>query len=248
MNLKQKPVDLLKADCPSGYSIGAAKERHTDIIMPPFVSDQVLLAHECLRKLLTDYDFHSVLDIGCGEGLHSDIFLQNGKIVFSLDYGKSPYLMRREDRKNIIIGDFMKYRFGSQTFDAVWCSHVLEHQPDSHQFLLRVHSVLRENGVLAVTIPPLKHDIVGGHVSLWNAGLLLYHLVLAGFDCRHAAVKKHGYNISVIVVKRSIDIMSELVFDSGDIRTIQPYLPDGISYRDSLADVQFNGDIDELNW
>ena len=133
--------------CPAGK----AAAPHTDVKMPPFVSDQVMLAHECLRKLLTDYDFHTVLDIGCGQGLHSDIFKDNGKQVFSLDYGKSPYLMRREDRSNIMIGDFMKYDFGSRQFDAVWCSHVLEHQLDTHSFLLKVHQVLREGGVLAVT-------------------------------------------------------------------------------------------------
>lgn len=228
--------------------LGKAEHRHDDIIMPAFVSDQVLLAHECMRKLLTDYDFHTVLDIGCGEGLHSDILRQNGKNVFSLDYGKSPYLMRREDKRNIIIGDFREYDFGSLQFDAVWCSHVLEHQMDSHRFLCKVHQVLRENGVLAVTVPPLKHQIVGGHVSLWNAGLLLYHLILAGFDCSQAAVKKHGYNISVIVVKKTIDVVPKLIFDAGDITTIRPYLPEGLTYSENINDVQFNGDLDELNW
>lgn len=233
---------------PSAGPLGKAEHPHENIVMPPFVSDQVLLAHECMRKLLTDYDFHTVLDIGCGEGLHSDIFRQNGKRVFSLDYGKSPYLMRREDKRNIIFGDFMKYRFGFRQFDAVWCSHVLEHQMDSHRFLCKVHRVLRENGVLAVTVPPLKHQIVGGHVSLWNAGLLLYHLILAGFDCSQAAVKKHGYNISVIVVKKSVNVIPKLIFDAGDITTIRPYLPSGISYDENINDVQFNGDLEGLNW
>ena len=228
--------------------LGKAGHPHDNIIMPAFVSDQVLLAHECMRKFLTDYDFHTVLDIGCGEGLHSDILRQNGKHVFSLDYGKSPYLMRREDKRNIIIGDFMEYDFGALQFDAVWCSHVLEHQMDSHRFLCKVHQVLRENGVLAVTVPPLKHQIVGGHVSLWNAGLLLYHLILAGFDCSQAAVKKHGYNISVIVVRKTIDAVPKLIFDAGDITTIRPYLPEGLTYSENINDVQFNGDLDELNW
>ena len=247
MDQEPKTAEMQTA-CPADYPVGKAAAPHTDIKMPPFVSDQTMLAHECLRKLLTDYDFHTVLDIGCGQGLHSDIFKDNGKQVFSLDYGKSPYLMRREDRSNIIIGEFTAYDFGSRQFDAVWCSHVLEHQMDTHRFLLKVHQVLRENGVLAITVPPLKHDIVGGHVSLWNAGLLLYHLILAGFDCSQAAVKKHGYNISVITVKKSVNVIPDLIFDAGDIRTIRPYLPYGLSYGENINDVMFNGDIDELNW
>lgn len=32
------------------------------------------MAYEAIEKLMKDYDFHTVLDVGCGEGLHSDIF------------------------------------------------------------------------------------------------------------------------------------------------------------------------------
>ena len=70
----------------------------------------------------------------------------------------------------------------------------------------KINSILKEGGVLAITVPPLKNEIVGGHLSLWNSGILLYQLVVAGFDCREAIVKKYGYNISVIVKKNKINI------------------------------------------
>ena len=97
-------------------------------------------------------------------------------------------------------------------------------------------------------MPPLKDRIVAGHVSLWNAGLLLYRLVLAGFDCSEASVRSYGYNVSVILKKKAIDILGELVFDAGDIETIKPYLPEQIEYIPDLRDLSYDGRIDSINW
>jgi hypothetical protein len=95
-------------------------------------------------------------------------------------------------------------------------------------------------GIIAITVPPAKHQIVGGHVTIWNAGLLLYNLIIAGNDCRLAAVKSEGYDISVIAPKVPIRLPN-LRRDVGDIETLQGYFP--------LAAKQgFDGRISELNW
>ena len=94
----------------------------------------------------------------------------------------------------------------------------------------------------------IKNEIVGGHLSLWNAGLLLYQLVIAGFDCKDAIVKKYGYNISVIVKKNEIDIKNKLVYDNGDISTIKQYLPKQIKYDINFKDISFCGDIENIGW
>jgi hypothetical protein len=75
-----------------------------------------------------------------------------------------------------------------------------------------------------VTVPPAKHNIVGGHVTLWNAGLLLYNMVLAGWDCSEALVMVYGYNISVLVEKKQA-ILPKLRMDSGDIDTLSKFFP-----------------------
>jgi SAM-dependent methyltransferase len=125
-------------------------------------------------------------------------------------------------------------------FDCLWCCHCLEHQPNVNYFLTKMHQDLKPGGLLAVTVPPLKPQIVGGHLTLWNAGLLLYNLVLARFDCRLAMIKKSEYNITVIIRRKEIKL-PELVYDSGDITAMAPYLPSGLAEG-------FNGDIDELSW
>lgn len=206
----------------------------------PQLTEKVHLGDISIKYLLRQYEFATVLDIGCGAGEHSDIFINAGKDVTAIDIGNSPYFKNNFSRVKTIIGDFNTYDF-EEPFDCVWCCHVLEHQFNSHNFLKRLHKSLKEDGVLCITVPPAKQMICGGHVSMWNAGLLLYNLVLAGFDCSEAEVLRYGYNISVIVRKKSIDILDQIVCDAGDITTIRPYLPNNIPYVRAWMDISFNG-------
>lgn len=199
-----------------------------------------------LWRVLADYEFDTVLDVGGGAGEQAAVFEAFGKHVTSVDYGKSVYFERRGPQREVIVGDFNTLDL-PRRYELVWCSHVLEHQLDPHRFLLRLHAATEEGGVLAVTVPPAKSEIVGGHVSLWNAGLLLYRLVLAGFDCRQARVRRYGYNISVILEKRSI-ALPELAWDCGDLRRLRAFLPEALAWRSNALDDPFEGEIDRLNW
>lgn len=192
-----------------------------------------------IQHLCDTHTFETVLDIGSGAGEQTAALRAQGKIVTELDYGESVYFRDRTDGSGQIIrGDFLEVELSEQ-FDCVIASHVLEHQLNVQQFLRKVHLHLLEGGVLGISVPPAKKEIVGGHVTLWNAGLLLYNLVLAGFDCREAWVRKYGYNISVAVRKRSITL-PPLEYDNGDIDRISQFLPNGWGEG-------FNGEITSLN-
>lgn len=189
-----------------------------------------------------------LLDIGSGLGQHADYFEHVGFNVTALDINISKDAVRTPDE----IIDFNAYlpRMPLPTeeaFDYIWACHVLEHQENVGDFLTHCLDLLKVDGFLVITVPPFKHNIVGGHLTAWNAGLLLYNLVLAGFDCSQAKALEYDYNISVIVkrptFKTSEDIFSlPLKFDKGDVEVISPYMPEGCKTQ------SFNGDIKELNW
>jgi SAM-dependent methyltransferase len=188
---------------------------------------EALLSKEALDKLLT-YDFESVIDVGSGLGKHAEILRSHNKSVTTIS------LIPPAD----IQGDFLTADLPET--DCIWASHVLEHQLNVNFFLKRCYSLLKYNGILAITVPPAKHNIVGGHLTIWNAGLLLYNLILAGFDCKNASVKSYGYNISVIVRKKQSN-PEGLIMDFGDIEKLSKFFP-------FEAKNDFNGEIERHNW
>jgi SAM-dependent methyltransferase len=194
-------------------------------------------ASEALLRLMEYGDVRRVLDIGSGNGAHAAALRATGRDVTAIS------LQPPAD----LIGDYLALEVPGP-FDAIWASHVLEHQPNPGMFLWRCHGDLRDGGVLAVTVPPPKHEIVGGHMTLWNAGLLLYHLVVAGFDCREARVSgvyadapgETPYNLSVIVRKVPA-ALPPLAFDSGDIERLAKFFPLPVRHG-------FDGRLAPVNW
>lgn len=192
---------------------------------------------EAIQKLLAEYQFLTVLDVGCGIAEHARIFLNAGKAVTGIDL-KLPDM--QYPHWNGVEGDFTEIAGSLGQYDLVWASHVLEHQKDPIRFIELLRDRCVEAGTICITVPPLKHQIVTGHLTLWNAGLLLVHMVHAGLNCQKAKVKRYGYNISVIVAKTVIadpPKPGDNIDDFGGL-----YLPDGYGRN------RFNGDIEKINW
>jgi SAM-dependent methyltransferase len=164
--------------------------------------------------------------------------LKAGKTVFAVDIGVSNYFKQGKwadhpnlKKLNCLFEDLASATFNPYGFwnnmDCLWASHVLEHQVNPNLFLKQCYAFLKPGGIFAVSVPPLKHQIVGGHVTLWNPGLLLYNLILAGFDCSKARLRAEGYNISVIVEKSPVapEDLASLVYDWGDVQRLSKYFP-----------------------
>jgi SAM-dependent methyltransferase len=190
--------------------------------------NEIKRAREALRLFLTLPIEGKVLDIGSSDSSHSTYMRYQGMDVTTLDHNHAADI-------NAVWPIKMDPKFG-----AVWCSHILEHSRNTGVFLDAIADALEPGGWLAISVPPAKHEIVGGHLSIWNAGLLLYNLILAGFDCRDAKVYSYDYNISVIV-KYKKAILPKLFYDCGDIELLQAFFPFPV-YQG------FNGIIHQVNW
>jgi len=204
---------------------------------------KLILSGHALQKLIKDYNFQTVIDIGSGAGDHAKILHKYQKKVTALDFGTSIYAQKKGnnyDEIEHIEVDFFAYQ-PSHKFDCVWASHVLEHQGNPGMFINRCTQLVKENGILAITVPPMEQRVLGGHLTNWNAGLLIYNLVLNGIDCSECSIMSYGYNISVIVSNRKRPSV-DLTYDNGDITRLLQYFPECIKTE------PFDGRIRNWNW
>lgn len=193
---------------------------------PPSPYGDVARSSVGLHRLCTRHDFHTVLDVGAGAGEHAKIMHGLGKSVTKLDFGVSVYAQQsQEDGLVSILADANTVEF-SEKFDCVWASHVLEHQPNVQNFLFKLKSWAKPEGLIVITVPPAKFELVGGHLSLWTPASLIYNIVFAGIDCSDAEIYHYGYNITAIVRNRSISL-PEIHYDKGDVERLAAFLPKG---------------------
>ena len=196
-------------------------------------------------ELIIDYfgkkKFNNLLEIGGGDGKAS-IHLINkyNKKVDLIELENSYYIKELKEKKKfnkIIIGNFIKKKV--KKYDAILCSHVLEHQENIKIFLDKIYNSLKENGYLCILVPPRKPFIISGHVNLFNPGLLLYRLILSKMNCKKAQVVSYDYNICIILKKKSIKL-PRLRGDVGDLDKLKNFFPFKITEG-------FNGDFMNVN-
>ena len=152
-------------------------------------------------------DGDMVLDVGCGEGRHSIYACQLAQCtVCALDIEQKNAIKTKfflsamdDDGRNrsqwlSLRGNAMYMPFPDACFDKVICSEVLEHIPDDRQAVNEFRRILKNNGVLAVSVPSYfseaiywtisrqYHNQPGGHIRKYHFKQLLAMLKNSGFD------------------------------------------------------------------
>jgi SAM-dependent methyltransferase len=90
----------------------------------------------------------TMLDIGCGTRRYESIFREAVDTYIGLDWPEI------EDRAlPDVIGDAMNMPFMDTSVDVVLATELMEHLPYPHNFLMEVIRVMREDGVLILSVP-----------------------------------------------------------------------------------------------
>ena len=179
----------------------------------------------------------TILDIGAGEGLHANWFKDKGYDVKTTDIAEG----------HDYVGDFNRIWYKGihevhGKFDCVWASHVLEHQKSTGMFITSMLILVKPGGIIAVTVPPLKNNLVGGHLNLFTPLSLVYNMILAGLDCSGASVKRYGYNISIVTRNIQLPKFPDLKYDRGDIELLAKYFP--VEVKQGTEGFS----LEEVNW
>ncbi|MEN3045237.1 MAG: class I SAM-dependent methyltransferase [Candidatus Hydrothermales bacterium] len=100
-----------------------------------------------------------VLDLGCGFGNNTFLIYEKNAKVFAVDIEKDFVYVVNLKRKltgykiYTVVGDGLSLPFKDNSFDLVICTHTLEHIKDPFLLLREMKRVLRNRGILYLSIP-----------------------------------------------------------------------------------------------
>ncbi len=196
-------------------------------------------------------DVNTILDVGAGYGLHCEWFAQQGKDVTAIVSRPSADLAALASRTgfSMAVGDMHFLDIPDASIDMVWSSHALEHSFSPLWALWEWRRVLKAEGYLAVTVPPHKTEIVGGHFNVgWSLGQLVYLLGCVGFDITNGSFLVEGYNVRGLV-RRGEDLSHR---GKSWLKNLRERLPVGVQTRlvekpKSLGRYAFDGSLQSVN-
>jgi SAM-dependent methyltransferase len=154
-----------------------------------------------------------VLDVGCGAGGNLKSLQEQGWQVFGIEISDVAAAHARDLlQADIHTGTLESATFPPKSFDLVLMSHSLEHLPSPADALSRVHSLLKDDGLLVVSVPnvnSLEYKLFGRWWFQLDTPRHFYH-----FDKRslsglltQAGLQLHHFRtgVSAIFLMASLD-------------------------------------------
>lgn len=138
----------------------------------------------------------TILDVGCGSGLFLSYFKKKGWNVFGTEISKeiSKFSSEMFGIKPLI-GDLLNLKLSENYFDVITINNVLEHLSQPNETLLKIKSLLKDDGILEITVPNIESlgaKIFGNDWYHLDPGRHLFHFFPAKLE---EMLKKTGFKI-----------------------------------------------------
>jgi len=168
------------------YLRGEPFELPEETLRMPNAELHRLMSEEFASEVLKDYPlFLSILDVGCSDGYMVKYFRDRGKNACGINDFLYPTdaIFIKENELSVLEMDMHNIEFARDSFDAIWCRHVLEHSYAPLQVLFEINRVLRREGLLFCILPPVPSvpECYPGHWHQIPEYQLRYLLEMSGF-------------------------------------------------------------------
>ncbi len=128
------------------------------------------------------------LEVGCGTGANLSTPGSAGLYAIGLD--RSTYalaLVRAKEELHLLAGDLNSLPFKTESVGLIIAMDILEHLDDDARGISESYRVLKENGLLILTVPAFKflwgiQDRVTGHKRRYTRKQIVNRLKEMGFD------------------------------------------------------------------
>ena len=113
-----------------------------------------------------------ILDVGCGDQRYKKYAAASNTYI-AMDHGQSVGKIYYKGVRPGIIGDIKAIPLESSCIDYILCTEVLEHVNDTIQAMKEVSRVLREAGLLIITVPFIfpEHDYPNDYYRYTMGGI-----------------------------------------------------------------------------
>lgn len=98
----------------------------------------------------------TVLEVGCGDGFALDLLRDAGYTVIGCDLNIGKLRTAKRSGHSVSAHDAHTLGFRTCAFDAIYCTHTLEHTHDGYRVLQDIARLLRPGGLLFVVVPDHK--------------------------------------------------------------------------------------------
>lgn len=118
-----------------------------------------------------------VLDVGCGQGVALQHFVEHGCRPVGITLNQTDLEECRKQGFTVAHMDQSFLEFEDGTFDLVWARHVIEHSIFPYFTLSEFYRVLKPGGILYLEVPgaetTYKHELNPNHYSILSQTMWL---------------------------------------------------------------------------
>lgn len=113
-----------------------------------------------LRNVLRYKAQGDLLDMGCGMGDFCAVAKEAGFRVFGTEFSDQYAEVAKGTAglEQVFVGRLQDLDFGGRLFDVISLWHVLEHLPDPLPTLLKLKTLLKPGGVIAIEVPNVEQN------------------------------------------------------------------------------------------
>ncbi len=174
-------------------------QRLKDIYPEPFGEPALSIIRMMVPKIVSDYGLPAgskVLDVGCGHGEALRAFKKEGMEAIGVGYGEEAVKCRDEGFQ-IVEEDMSFLSFAPESFDLVWCRHVLEHSLFPLFTLSEMCRLLKPGGIFYMEVPApetaCRHETNINHYSVLTRNSWFNLIHRSGFK----DIKAHDLDVTV---------------------------------------------------
>jgi len=158
---------------------------------------EAVSASRTFRNIVTAFQLNekAVLDIGCSFGEHLAHF-GHGSTGITITPEDAAEGVRRG--LDVRIGDAEQGLPIEKTYDAIYCSNLLEHIQAPHRFLTAIRSVLKPGGILVLGVPVVPFPPILMRFRKFRGALAVSHINFFTGDSLRLTAERAGWHVQEV--------------------------------------------------